>query len=455
MEERFKAVEEEVIERVRPTPKEDEELRALISALMERLNALLEKYTAGMGEIRAMLVGSVSKGTYLKDKKEADIFLAFREGLPKSVLEDTVMKVGSEFFGSYTVKYAEHPYVSGELHGLKIDLVPCYDIGNPEARMSAVDRTPFHTRFVNSMLDEKGRDEVRLLKAFFRGTGVYGAEARTGGFSGYLCELLVITYGTFRETLRKMAQWKDATTIVPPGATLGENLRIQKAPLYVPDPVDCNRNVAAAVSCRALAVASIASRIYSAEPDIAFFYPVSRRRTRLDSIAAKMEKSGHEYLLISISRPDIVEDNLYPQVMKARRNICALLEEYEFSVERSIFSVEGNIKFLIELRNSCHPRRWIREGPAGWSESATAFIRKHRERGADIFIEEGKVFADEPKPYTSPAHLIREMINGVSLGADLDRVKGTVEVASGRTLLRKANVTVLSDLLFPHFPWER
>jgi tRNA nucleotidyltransferase (CCA-adding enzyme) len=34
-----------------------------------------------------------------------------------------------------------------------------------------------------------------------KGTGVYGAEAKVEGFSGYLTELLVINYGSFPKAL--------------------------------------------------------------------------------------------------------------------------------------------------------------------------------------------------------------------------------------------------------------
>jgi tRNA nucleotidyltransferase (CCA-adding enzyme) len=47
--------------------------------------------------------------------------------------------------------------------------------------------------------------EVRLLKKFMKGTGVYGAEIKIGGFSGYLCELLILKYRSFAQTIEAFA----------------------------------------------------------------------------------------------------------------------------------------------------------------------------------------------------------------------------------------------------------
>jgi tRNA nucleotidyltransferase (CCA-adding enzyme) len=62
--------------------------------------------------------------------------------------------------------------------------------------LSATDRTPF-IHYVKKRLGKTLQDDVRLLKKFMQGIKVYGAEIKTGGFSGYLCELLILHYGSF------------------------------------------------------------------------------------------------------------------------------------------------------------------------------------------------------------------------------------------------------------------
>src|SRR5439155_21106807 len=136
--------------------------------------------------------------------------------------------------------------------------------------------------------------EVRLVKAWTGGTGVYGAEAKIRGFSGYLCELLVLKHGTFRGVLQAAMSWRPGTKIEFETAAT----RQFPEPLIVVDPVDGNRNVASAVSGEQLATFAHAGREYLANPSDRFFFPrplkplplprlkssCARRATHLDGV---------------------------------------------------------------------------------------------------------------------------------------------------------------------------
>src|SRR5207247_11061822 len=88
----------------------------------------------------------------------------------------------------------------------------CY--GVDEGRwQSAADRSPFHTRFISSNFDSEKRQQARLLKKFFKAVGVYGAEISTGGFSGYVSEVLVLKYGSFENVLRAAADWLERQVV--------------------------------------------------------------------------------------------------------------------------------------------------------------------------------------------------------------------------------------------------
>ena len=54
----------------------------------------------------------------------------------------------------------------------------------------------------------KLRDEVRVLKKFMKGIDTYGAEIKVGGFSGMLCETLILNYGSFEDTIKSASDWK-------------------------------------------------------------------------------------------------------------------------------------------------------------------------------------------------------------------------------------------------------
>jgi len=148
-----------------------------------------------------MIVGSVTRDTWLPDKKEFDVFILFPKDLKPSELEKYGLQVAKEIVkemkGTFTLKYAQHPYLSAKINDVEIDIVPCYKIKDTSEVKSAVDRTPFHVAYLQKKLKKKQANEVRLLKKFLKNHNLYGADAKTQGFSGYLCELLIINYKTF------------------------------------------------------------------------------------------------------------------------------------------------------------------------------------------------------------------------------------------------------------------
>ncbi len=449
-----KEIEKKVLARIRPTAQESNHIQSAASEVVSRVTRESSGHVAAAGgPITPVIVGSVAKGTYLKEA-DVDVFMTFPVSTSRDVLERIATEIGKKVLEHPVLKYAEHPYIRGKVGDVTIDLVPCYAITDPSMKMSAVDRTPFQSEFVNRHIQSFQRDEVRLLKRFFKGIGVYGAEAKVNGFSGYLTELLVMTYGTFISTVNAISSWKKGESALVPGTSLGDKLSAQDNLLTIPDPVDANRNVAAALGPDSFSMAVIACRRYLRRPDARFFFPAERRPATVSEIRKAVARSGHGFLLLSMEKPDIVDDNLYPQLQKARRNITALLERNGFGVNRSLFSVETEVKILFELGHRQQPDYWLREGPAGWSDNSFAFVEKHRKAGGNIFLVDGTLFSEEKKPYSSPAQLVGESIDALSLGADIDGVKKRMQLAADEDVVIPGNREILTRLLFYRFPWE-
>src|SRR5438309_1430809 len=171
------------------------------------------------------------------------------------------------------------------------------------------DRTPLHVDYVLGRVKEGQTDEIRLLKAWAEGIGVYGAEAKILGFSGYLCELLVLKYGTFRGVLEGSLAWR-------PGNVLELDRQASRTfpePLTVVDPVDPNRNVASAVSVEQLATFVHAAREYLQRPSERFFFPRPLKPLSLSRLRTMAKKRAGGLLAISVPAPSVTEDVLHPQ----------------------------------------------------------------------------------------------------------------------------------------------
>jgi len=186
-------VKEKALEEYYPGQEELDEAQQIFGRISSVIN---QKYG-----LESHFAGSASRETCRKGDKDIDVFVLFPEDTSRQELEEKGLKIGryvfEEFDGEHHVEYAEHPYTKGEIMGHEVEIVPCIDT-DPEDITSSVDRTPHHTRWVKENLDKQQRKDVVALKAFLEAQGLYGSSLKTQGFSGYLCEILVVYYGSFR-----------------------------------------------------------------------------------------------------------------------------------------------------------------------------------------------------------------------------------------------------------------
>jgi tRNA nucleotidyltransferase (CCA-adding enzyme) len=170
-------LEDSVLERLRPT----DEDRSHICGLARRLLAAIAK----SGKAEGMVVGSVARNTWVRGDRDLDVFMLFDPGLSREALETDGLALARSIAGSFTErfheKYAEHPYINATIDDVDVDIVPCYNVDSAERIQSAVDRTPFHTRYITSRINGLV-DDVLLLKQFTKAGGIYGSDQMTEGF---------------------------------------------------------------------------------------------------------------------------------------------------------------------------------------------------------------------------------------------------------------------------------
>jgi CCA-adding enzyme len=376
---------------------------------------------------RGILVGSAARNTWLSGDRDIDIFIA----VPEDGNLGDALEIAREIAPVHEERYAEHAYVHARIDGFDVDLVPCYDVRDPSKIKSAVDRTPFHSRYVSERI--RGlEDEVLLLKQFMKGVGVYGSDLRTGGFSGYLAELLVIRYGSFLRVLEGASSWRPGTRInLAPGANI-------MAPLVVIDPVDPKRNVAAALTLDRMFQFVAAARCFLRSPDISFFFPLEAHTMSPDEIRAEIERRGTEFILLEIDAPDMVDDVLYPQMRKAEASIKNLLEREGFQVLRSdVDLVRGEdvrARLLFELSIWELPSVRIHIGPPVWeADHVSRFVKGHTSPLSGPYIDNGRLVVEIPRRYRKAVDLLEGEVHKISLGKHLS--SGRIRTLSKREIL--------------------
>lgn len=378
-----------VIKLVTPSKKERIETENII----KRVLSVTDKIIKSLG-LERTLAGSFLRDTWLANKKEFDIFILFPISYTREKLESLGIEIGKnvakELKGSYEIAYAEHPYIKARVNSYDIDFVPCYKVKSASKIKSAVDRTPFHNQYILKNLQPQLTQEVRLLKQFCEGLGVYGSDLKTQGFSGYLCELLIVNYGLFKNLIGKVATWQPGKVFIDLEGYYSSkkiNLKAQfpNQPLIVIDPVDSKRNVAASLSCKNFVKFVKACKEFISKPSVHFFWP-KKEKVELKQIENEIKDRETKIIAILFEKPKVVDDILYPQLRKTAKRIKDILEEYEFKVLH--YDVWSNSKCTILLELEVWKLPKIRKviGPETFSvKHSKQFLSKYE--GKRIFIE--------------------------------------------------------------------
>jgi len=415
-----------VLRKVEPREEERKKVHNFVEALTADLNRKLSE--AGI-EGSAEIHGSVAKDTWLSGDRDLDIFIVLkrtytREAFPR------VLDVVKGFVGTGWVEaYAEHPYIQAEMNGFKVDFVPCFEMDATAKPLSATDRTPLHTAFVRERLKGEARREVLLLKQFMHGIDCYGAEVKVGGFSGYLCELLAIHYGSFLGALRAAAKWKKGAvldTVSHYRGREGELKKLFRESLIVVDPVDDRRNVASAVTDSKLWLFAAASRAFLKEPNLGFFFPPETAAYTEESLRRVLKERGSDlvFLLLSTGKQR-VPDVLWGQLYGAEKALRSLLEEHDFRVLRTAVWSDEKLShiLLFEIEESLLPRAELHRGPpVEMGEMSLRFLRKHLGSGSTVtgpWVEEDRWWVEVEREYVEAETLLEDKLKeqkGVPVG---------------------------------------
>jgi tRNA nucleotidyltransferase (CCA-adding enzyme) len=447
MQQKLEQVCRAVLGKVAPERKERVEIEALAEKLLRKV-AVASKELGVTSAVR--VEGSVAKNTWLSGEPDIDIFMRVPKTIPRASLGDISLRIARKATkgSKQTERFAEHPYLEAVVDKTRVNIVPCYDVKRGEW-LSATDRTPFHTDYVRKHLDVKMRGEVRLLKKFMKGIGIYGAEIKTGGFSGYLCELLILHYRSFENVLKAFAQHvpKMVVDIGNYYEQRENELRLLfKEPLVIVDPVDKGRNVASAVQPSRLYTFVASSRAFLNKPSLGFFYPQETTPLSVGNLRRKLKERGSAIVFLSFSKVYAVPDILWGQLYKSERSLRKLLELSDFTILRDIaWSDEKTTNmFIFELEDCCIPPVKSHHGPPLEREhECERFLGKHQNGSGTVsgpYIEDGRWVVQVRRKYTDACILLQEKLAGGGRNA------GVAEQIS-RKLRKGFNVLVNDEIV--------
>ena len=279
---------------VTPTKQEKEKINKIIKDISKKIESSLKEH-----KIKAKLVlgGSTAKGTWLPGSSDIDFFLKFDKkyenlsNITEKILPFKAERVkGSRDY--FTFKYKNY----------EIEIVPVYDIRDPKEAKNITDISPLHVNWTKS---KKLQDEIRIAKLFLKAQKCYGAESYIKGFSGHVTDILIAYYKSFDNFIKAASKLY--------------------SPLIVVDPIQPERNAAAALSKEKFNLLIEVAGKYLKKPSIEFF-----KEKRITESQLKKRK---DKLIILYETPKKKRKDVQgAELLKRFETIKRKLKEYDFKI---------------------------------------------------------------------------------------------------------------------------
>lgn len=445
-------IKSQVLEKIVPTESEISRLEFMKSEILKLVETCAAKLS--IPDVIAISVGSAERKTWLRGNHDIDIFISFPNTLFKKEMTEMGYAIAQEVAktaDSWEDRHAEHPYLHIQKDGFKIDLVPCFRVSDASKIQSAVDRTPFHCNFIKPRISGL-ENEVLLLKQFMKNCGVYGSEVRTGGFSGYLAELLILVYGSFENVLKEASYWRPGVRIDISDIS---DSRFSD-PLIVIDPTDPNRNVAAALSLDKFSEFIVYARHFLSSPSIHFFFKesVSESDVLVKRISSIIKKRKSYFFGIKFSRPALPEDTVYPQLFKAEKSLWSILVRYDFvPISSFVYAGDKDCFIIFETFYSTLPSVEILQGPPVFSLlNSERFYEKYATSPEtySLYVKNGCYVAHVTRRFSKISDLVQSKIhNEIGFGKDLRQ-----SLKSDYEFIEDGHILNISDKVFLQEMWK-
>lgn len=384
--------------------------------------------------------GSFAKGTWLSKDADVDIFVRFKKSTSEEKFEKISKKIGFDSLKKFSpyVRYSEHPYVEAKIKDTKINVVPFYDVKVGEWK-SAADRSPFHTKYMSKSLTRKMRNEVRILKTFLKSNGIYGAEIAKQGFSGYISEVLVLNFGSFENVIKSISKIEENQTI-------GKTSKKFDTSLVIIDPIDSNRNLAAAISDENIGKFILVCRAFKENPKLEFF---KNKKSRVS------KKHWENVLSIKFNFKFRSSDIIWGQIKRASSSLSTQLELAGFTVLRSkAYTDEQKEAYLLFFLESMKISEiYAKNGPEFFREgSSKSFITKNLSNAELVWVGNNKkIISLEKRKHVDASKFMTGFLkNNLQTGMPKglqDDFKHGFKITIGEKGLSKSIKEVASELI--------
>ena len=433
----MKQIISKVSKTVIPSKITEESKKKIAKLAYDLVEKEIEKYSEVIG---LEFGGSFAKGTWLSKDADIDIFIKFKKNISEEKFEKISKKIGFDSLKKYHpyVRYSQHPYVEAKIKNTKINIVPFYDVKIGEWK-SAADRSPFHTKFMEKSLTLKMRNEVRVLKTFLKLNGIYGAEIAKQGFSGYISEVLILEFGSFENLIKSISKINENQII-------GKTTKKFDTSIVIIDPIDSNRNLAAAISDENIGKFILISRAFKEKPSLGFF---KIRKSKISN------KFWNNLLVVKFNFKARSPDIIWGQIKRATSTLSTQLELGGFTVLRSKSHTDQQKEayLLFFLESTKISEIYSKNGPEFFREDSThSFLAKNLKNAELVWVGNNrKIISLEKRNHTDAVNFMKEFLKknlqvGIPKGLQEDFKRG-FKISVGNKNLSKSIKEEAAELI--------
>jgi len=412
------------------------------------------------------------KQTQLKGAADIDLFVALNPkdhpGINDQKVVDTLMsKLVSKWFEPAVRNlkvtdvqraFSQHPFLSLKMNGIDVDILGCFDLDAEtiaeKGPITAVDRTIHHTHYIAERMNDRKREDARILKSFVKACHAYGDTCAVGrmGLTGVTLEIIVLNTPDLESSFNTLYNL-DSEPLDPEERPLDD---LKKIPtfrddiLFLIDPTDYSRNMAASFSDRSYRW--VKNRIDNLRTHL--------KEGNVDEIVNSLIQApiSSEDIPSSVQNHSCVQEfeasgKVHYTILRDKLHRLARKIMQEMSFERTGESRFGEILTEVYFKDRRYalglfverpiiPATFNRRGPPVTRKDA---VRKFREAHQDnVFERDGFLYVKEKRTWTSASKLFKSTIKK-------NTIKG-LDIQNDRTILGNQVLRVLHDFILPIEP---
>lgn len=401
-----------VLEKLKPEKQEIEEIKIALARIMK---------IKGEGKgIELFIGGSYAKGTLVKRDKgyDVDVFVMFPYKMASQShrLADYLSAILKKHKIKATRLHGSRDYFQVKQGKITIELVPILKIKKASEAVNITDISPLHVSYISSKIKKKKKlaDEIRLAKAFCYASGCYGAESYIRGFSGYVLEVLICYYGSFMKFLKQVSRWngKDKIVVDPKKyyssrAQALHSLNEAKihSPIVLIDPVQRDRNAAAALSFRTLEKFKGVVKEYLKKPKEENFF---KQEIDVKKLEQEAKRKKAKFIAIKVESLKKKEDIAGAKTKKFYEYLKFIMKKNGFVIVKSIYGFsEKNMNAVYYFTYQEPGKELVIAGPP--LNIPEKFIKKFKNRWKKTFVRKGKLYAKAKRKFFDIKKLVREI----------------------------------------------